>query len=287
MLTDITLGQYYPGNSFLHRMDPRAKILCTMIFIVAIFLANSLWSYLLVTAFILGSIAVSGVPVKMVAKAVKPLWLILVFTLLIHVLTTQGTPIVSFGWFSISEEGVRNGILMTLRLVYLIAFSSLLTYTTSPIVLTDGIEALLTPWKRIGVPAHELAMMMTIALRFIPTLLEETDRIMKAQSSRGADFTTGNLWQRAKSMVPLLVPLFISAFRRADDLATAMEARCYRGGEGRTKMHQLIYTWRDGAAFAAVAVVTAASQACGISCNKQRACAAWPHGLLMRRHRQP
>ena len=257
MLTDITLGQYYPGNSFLHRMDPRAKILCTMIFIVAIFLANSLWSYLLVTAFILGSIAVSGVPVKMVAKAVKPLWLILVFTLLIHVLTTQGTPIVSFGWFSISEEGVRNGILMTLRLVYLIAFSSLLTYTTSPIVLTDGIEALLTPWKRIGVPAHELAMMMTIALRFIPTLLEETDRIMKAQSSRGADFTTGNLWQRAKSMVPLLVPLFISAFRRADDLATAMEARCYRGGEGRTKMHQLIYTWRDGAAFA-VAVVTAA-----------------------------
>lgn len=257
MLTDITLGQYYPGNSFLHRMDPRAKILCTMIFIVAIFLANSLWSYLLVTAFILGSIAVSGVPVKMVAKAVKPLWLILVFTLLIHVLTTQGTPIVSFGWFSISEEGVRNGILMTLRLVYLIAFSSLLTYTTSPIVLTDGIEALLTPWKRIGVPAHELAMMMTIALRFIPTLLEETDRIMKAQSSRGADFTTGNLWQRAKSMVPLLVPLFISAFRRADDLATAMEARCYRGGEGRTKMHQLIYTWRDGAAFAAVAVVTA------------------------------
>lgn len=258
MLTDITLGQYYPGNSFLHRMDPRAKILCTMIFIVAIFLANSLWSYLLVTAFILGSIAVSGVPVKMVAKAVKPLWLILVFTLLIHVLTTQGTPIVSFGWFSISEEGVRNGILMTLRLVYLIAFSSLLTYTTSPIVLTDGIEALLTPWKRIGVPAHELAMMMTIALRFIPTLLEETDRIMKAQSSRGADFTTGNLWQRAKSMVPLLVPLFISAFRRADDLATAMEARCYRGGEGRTKMHQLIYTWRDGAAFAVVAVVTAA-----------------------------
>lgn len=147
---------------------------------------------------------------------------------------------------------------MTLRLVYLIAFSSLLTYTTSPIVLTDGIEALLMPFRRIGVPAHELAMMMTIALRFIPTLLEETDRIMKAQSSRGADFTTGNLWQRAKSMVPLLVPLFISAFRRADDLATAMEARCYRGGEGRTKMHQLMYTARDGAAFAAVVIVTAA-----------------------------
>lgn len=146
---------------------------------------------------------------------------------------------------------------MTLRLVFLIAFSSLLTYTTSPIVLTDGIEALLMPFKRFGVPAHELAMMMTIALRFIPTLLEETDRIMKAQSSRGADFVNGNLWQRAKNMVPLLVPLFISAFRRADDLATAMEARCYRGGEGRTKMHQLAYTWRDRNAFLAVILVTA------------------------------
>ncbi len=258
MLTDITLGQYYPGRSFLHQMDPRAKILCTMIFIAAIFLANAPIPYVLVTAFILASIFVSGVPVKMVAKAVKPLWIILIFTMAIHVISTPGTPVVSFGWFYISEEGVRNGVLMTLRLVYLIAFSSLLTYTTSPIVLTDGIEALLKPFRRIGVPAHELAMMMTIALRFIPTLLEETDRIMKAQASRGADFTTGNIWQRAKSLVPLLVPLFISAFRRADDLATAMEARCYRGGEGRTKLHQLVYTWRDGAAFAAVIAVTAA-----------------------------
>lgn len=256
MLTDITLGQYYPGHSFLHQMDPRAKILCTMIFIVAIFLANGAVPYLLVTAFILGSIAISGVPFKMVAKAVKPLWIILIFTMLIHVISTPGEPLISFGWFYISVEGVKNGVLMTLRLVYLIAFSSLLTYTTSPIVLTDGIEALLNPFRRIGVPAHELAMMMTIALRFIPTLLEETDRIMKAQSSRGADFTTGNIWQRAKSLVPLLVPLFISAFRRADDLATAMEARCYRGGEGRTKMHQLIYTWRDGTAFGAVIAVT-------------------------------
>lgn len=258
MLTDITLGQYYPGRSFLHQMDPRAKILCTMIFICAIFLANDLWTYLLVTAFIGAAVAVSGVPVKMVWKAVKPLWVILLFTLLIHILTTKGTEIFSWGWITISEEGVRNGVLMTLRLVYLIAFSSLLTYTTSPIVLTDGIEALLSPFKKIGVPAHELAMMMTIALRFIPTLLEETDRIMKAQASRGADFSTGNLWQRAKSMVPLLVPLFISAFRRADDLATAMEARCYRGGEGRTKMRELRYTWRDGAAFGAVLLVTAA-----------------------------
>ena len=180
MLTDITLGQYYPGDSFLHRMDPRAKILCTMIFICAIFLANNPWSYLLVTVFTLGCIMISGVSPVMVWKAVKPLWVILVFTLLIHVLTTPGEEIFGYGFIHISEEGLRNGLFMTLRLVFLIGFSSLLTYTTSPIVLTDGIEALLNPFRRFGVPAHELAMMMTIALRFIPTLLEETDRIMKA-----------------------------------------------------------------------------------------------------------
>lgn len=257
MLTDITLGQYYPGDSFLHRMDPRAKILCTMIFIVAIFLANNLWSYLLVAGSTFLAIAMSGVPASLIWKAIKPLWIILVFTMGIHVLTTPGNELFTWKFIHISEEGIRNGLIMTLRLVFLIAFSSLLTYTTSPIVLTDGIEALLMPFKRFGVPAHELAMMMTIALRFIPTLLEETDRIMKAQSSRGADFVNGNLWQRAKNMVPLLVPLFISAFRRADDLATAMEARCYRGGEGRTKMHQLAYTWRDRNAFLAVILVTA------------------------------
>lgn len=257
MLTDMTLGQYYPGNSFLHKMDPRAKILCTMIFICAIFLANNPWSYLVVTLFTALCISLSGVPFRLIVKAVKPLWVILVFTLVIHLLTTPGTEIFRLGPVKIAEEGVRNGVFMTLRLVFLIAFSSLLTYTTSPIVLTDGIEALLMPFRRFGVPAHELAMMMTIALRFIPTLLEETDRIMKAQSSRGADFTAGNIWQKAKSMVPLLVPLFISAFRRADDLATAMEARCYRGGEGRTKMHRLVYTGNDRIAFAAVLVVVA------------------------------
>ena len=257
MLTDMTLGQYYPGNSFLHKMDPRAKILCTMIFICAIFLANNPWSYLVVTLFTALCISLSGVPFRLIVKAVKPLWVILVFTLVIHLLTTPGTEIFRFGPVKITEEGVGNGVFMTLRLVFLIAFSSLLTYTTSPIVLTDGIEALLMPFRRFGVPAHELAMMMTIALRFIPTLLEETDRIMKAQSSRGADFTAGNIWQKAKSMVPLLVPLFISAFRRADDLATAMEARCYRGGEGRTKMHRLVYTGNDRIAFVAVLVVVA------------------------------
>lgn len=257
MLTDMTLGQYYPGNSFLHKMDPRAKILCTMIFICAIFLANNPWSYLVVTLFTALCISLSGVPFRLIVKAVKPLWVILVFTLVIHLLTTPGTEIFRLGPVKITEEGVRNGVFMTLRLVFLIAFSSLLTYTTSPIVLTDGIEALLMPFRRFGVPAHELAMMMTIALRFIPTLLEETDRIMKAQSSRGADFTAGNIWQKAKSMVPLLVPLFISAFRRADDLATAMEARCYRGGEGRTKMHKLVYTGNDRIAFAVTLTVLA------------------------------
>lgn len=258
MLTDMTLGQYYPGHSYLHQMDPRAKILCTMIFIVAIFLANNLYSYVVVAGFTFLAIALSGVPAKMIWKAIKPLWVILVFTMLIHILTTPGAEIFSWKFIHISEEGIRNGIVMTLRLVFLIAFSSLLTYTTSPIVLTDGIEDLLMPFRRFGVPAHELAMMMTIAVRFIPTLLEETDRIMKAQSSRGADFVNGNLWQRAKNMIPLLVPLFISAFRRADDLATAMEARCYRGGEGRTKMHQLSYTWRDRNAFIAIVLVTGA-----------------------------
>lgn len=257
MLTDITLGQYYPGNSFLHRMDPRAKIICTMIFITAIFIAESFWSYLLVTAFLLMTISVSGVPIKLIVKAIKPLWFILVFTFIIHLFTTPGTTLFYAGIIHITRDGIIRGTYMTLRLVYLIAFSSLLTYTTSPIVLTDGIEALLTPWKRFGVPAHELAMMMSIALRFIPTLLEETDRIMKAQASRGADFTTGNLMHRVKSMIPVLVPLFISAFRRADELATAMEARCYRGGEGRTKMHQLQYTGRDSIGFAAVVAVTA------------------------------
>ena len=257
MLTDITLGQYYPGNSFLHRMDPRAKIICTMIFITAIFIAESFWSYLLVTAFLLMTISVSGVPIKLIVKAIKPLWFILVFTFIIHLFTTPGTTLFYAGIIHITRDGIIRGTYMTLRLVYLIAFSSLLTYTTSPIVLTDGIEALLTPWKRFGVPAHELAMMMSIALRFIPTLLEETDRIMKAQASRGADFTTGNLMHRAKSMIPVLVPLFISAFRRADELAAAMEARCYRGGEGRTKMHQLQYTGRDNIGFAAVVAVTA------------------------------
>lgn len=257
MLKDITLGQYFPGTSFLHQLDPRCKIIATLIVIVAIFLAESLPAYGLITVFILLCFFISHLPLKLILKSLKPLWVIIILTMGIHVFTTSGTVIWQWGILHITWEGIRQGALMTARLIYLIVFSSLLTYTTSPIVLTDGIEHLLNPFRRIGVPAHELAMMMTIALRFIPTLLEETDRIMKAQTARGANFTSGSIMQRGRNMIPLLVPLFVSAFRRADDLATAMEARCYRGGEGRTRMHKLAYTFRDTIAMIVVIGLTA------------------------------
>ena len=257
MLKDITLGQYFPGTSFLHQLDPRCKIIATLIVIVAIFLAESLPAYGLITVFILLCFFISHLPLKLILKSLKPLWVIIILTMGIHVFTTSGTVIWQWGILHITWEGIRQGALMTARLIYLIVFSSLLTYTTSPIVLTDGIEHLLNPFRRIGVPAHELAMMMTIALRFIPTLLEETDRIMKAQTARGANFTSGSILQRGRNMIPLLVPLFVSAFRRADDLATAMEARCYRGGEGRTRMHELAYTFRDTIAMIVVIGLTA------------------------------
>lgn len=257
MLKDITLGQYFPGTSFLHQLDPRCKIIATLIVIVAIFLAGSLPAYGLITVFILLCFFISHLPLKLILKSLKPLWVIIILTMGIHVFTTSGTVIWQWGILHITWEGIRQGALMTARLIYLIVFSSLLTYTTSSIVLTDGIEHLLNPFRRIGVPAHELAMMMTIALRFIPTLLEETDRIMKAQTARGANFTSGSIMQRGRNMIPLLVPLFVSAFRRADDLATAMEARCYRGGEGRTRMHELAYTFRDTIAMIVVIGLTA------------------------------
>lgn len=257
MLKDITLGQYFPGTSFLHQLDPRCKIIATLIVIVAIFLAESLPAYGLITVFILLCFFLSHLPLKLILKSLKPLWVIIILTMGIHVFTTSGTVIWQWGILHITWEGIRQGALMTARLIYLIVFSSLLTYTTSPIVLTDGIEHLLNPFRRVGVPAHELAMMMTIALRFIPTLLEETDRIMKAQTARGANFTSGSIMQRGRNMIPLLVPLFVSAFRRADDLATAMEARCYRGGEGRTRMHELAYTFRDTIAMIVVIGLTA------------------------------
>jgi len=253
MLSEITLGQYFPGNSFVHRLDPRTKILATLIYIIAIFLADTTLAYGILIGFAALVVTVSKLPVGMVLKSLKPIWIIILITMVIHMFTAPGETVV-FTWkiFKITEEGLILGTKMALRLILLLLFSSVLTFTTSPIVLTDGIEKLLRPFKAIGVPAHELAMMMTIALRFIPTLLEETDRIMKAQTARGADFSSGNLLERAKNMLPLLVPLFVSAFRRAEELAIAMESRCYRGGEGRTRMHELAYKSIDYTAFGAV-----------------------------------
>lgn len=256
-MMDITIGQYYPGTSIIHKLDPRTKIICTLIFISAVFLAKTYVGYAAIAAFVALVLAMARLPLRLVIKSVKPLWIIILLTMLVHFFTAKGEAIWSWWILSITQEGLDLGIMMSLRLVFLILFSSLLTFTTSPIVLTDGIETLLRPFKKIGVPAHELAMMMTIALRFIPTLLEETDKIMKAQTSRGADFASGNLVKKAKNLVPLLVPLFISAFRRADDLATAMEARCYRGGDGRTRMHVLQFAGRDKGAFVTVVVFVA------------------------------
>ena len=249
-MLDITLGQYYPGNSFIHRLDPRTKILSTLLLIVAVFLANTAVGYAALCAMVLFIILVSGLPFMLVLKSVKPLLFIIVLTLVLHAVMGQGEHVLyQWKFIKVTEEGLQLGVQMAMRLILLLMISSILTFTTSPIVLTDGIEALLRPFRVIGVPAHELAMMMTIALRFIPTLMEETDRIIKAQTARGADFSGGNLLVRAKNMLPILVPLFISAFRRADDLAVAMEARCYRGGEGRTRMHQLAYRSGDIMAF--------------------------------------
>ena len=249
-MLDITLGQYYPGNSFIHRLDPRTKILSTLLLIIAVFLANTAVGYAALCAMVLFIILISGLPFMLVLKSVKPLLFIIVLTLVLHVVMGQGEHVLyQWKFIRVTEEGLQLGIQMAMRLILLLMISSILTFTTSPIVLTDGIEALLRPFRVIGVPAHELAMMMTIALRFIPTLMEETDRIIKAQTARGADFSGGNLLVRAKNMLPILVPLFISAFRRADDLAVAMEARCYRGGEGRTRMHQLAYRSGDVMAF--------------------------------------
>ena len=256
MLKDVTLGQFFPGTSIVHRLDPRCKLLMTVVYIAALFTAENYVPYAAMLVVTGVCIALSRIPLKVILRGLKPLWIIIVLTMVIHMFTGQGENVI-FSWkfFKVTQEGLEMGLKMSMRLILLLLISSILTFTTSPIVLTDGIEALLRPFKRFGVPAHELAMMMTIALRFIPTLLEETDRIMKAQTARGADFSSGNLMQRAKNMLPLLIPLFISAFRRADDLAVAMEARCYRGGEGRSRMHELVYYGRDYAALAIVFVL--------------------------------
>lgn len=239
MLKNITIGQYFPGETIIHRLDPRVKLVATVAFILALFFINSFYPYILVVAFIFGVIKLSKVPVRYVIKGLKPLFLIISITFLINLFMTKGEILFELGPLDITKEGLMQATFMALRLIFLVMGTSLLTLTTSPISLTDGIERLLKPFSKIGLPAHELAMMMTIALRFIPTLLEETDKIMKAQMARGADFESGNIMNRAKSLVPLLVPLFVSAFRRADELAMAMEARCYRGGENRTRMKEL------------------------------------------------
>lgn len=240
MIKDITLGQYIPGYSMLHNADPRTKIILTFLFMIVIFLIKTYIGFAAMTFFILLAIVLSGIPVKYTLKGLKPILVIIIFTMVINIFSTSGTPVFTAGILqNITYEGINTAIIMALRLMLLIIGASLLTLTTTPILLTDGIEKLLHPFKKLGLPAHELAMMMTIALRFIPTLLEETDKIMKAQTARGADFDTGNLVQRAKSFIPVLVPLFVSAFRRADELATAMESRCYRGSIGRTRMRQL------------------------------------------------
>ena len=251
MLKDITLGQYFPGNSVIHRLDPRTKLIMLVVYIVSLFTAVSWLSYALPLVFLAVCIAVSGVPLKSFVRGLKPLLFILIFTAALNLFFTvgEGEPLVHFWVITIYTEGIVRALLMLLRIVLLIAGTFLLTYTTSPISLTDGLEALLAPLKVIKVPVHELSMMMCIALRFIPTLIEETDKIMSAQKARGADFETGKLMDRVKSLVPILVPLFIGAFRRADDLATAMECRCYQGGEGRTKMKLLRYRRYDYFAF--------------------------------------
>ena len=253
MLKDITLGQYFPGSSVIHRLDPRTKLISVVIYIVALFCAESWVSYGVMLAFLLAAITISGIPPKSIVRGMKPLIVILIFTGVLNLFYTDtGRVLVRFWKLSITDDGLKRAILMTGRILMLISGTFLLTYTTSPIALTDGLESLLNPLKKLHVPVHELSMMMCIALRFIPTLIEETDKIMKAQTARGADFESGNLLKRVKNMIPLLVPLFVSAFRRADDLAMAMEARCYHGGEGRTKMKPLTYARRDYIAYTVI-----------------------------------
>ena len=247
-LKDITLGQYFPGNSLLHRFDPRSKILFTVLFIAAIFLCKGLVSYGITLLILLMMIGISKVQPRVFLKGMKPVVFIVVCTAILNLFYTSGTVLWSWGILKITEEGIWKAGFMVLRILMLIACTLLLTYTTSPILLTDGLEKLLRPLKKLHFPVHELSMMMSIALRFIPTLIQETDKIISAQKARGANFDDGNLFQRAKAMVPLLVPLFVSSFRRADELATAMECRCYHGGQGRTKLHQLHYHSRDAVA---------------------------------------
>ena len=243
MLRDITLGQYFPGNTVVHRLDARTKLILVIVYIVALFQANGWVGYAVVTAVTLACMALSKIKPSNMFKGIKPMLVIIILTAALNIFYTQGTPIRP-GWI-ITWEGIARAVQMVLRIVLLISGTFLLTYTTSPIALTDGLELLMNPLKKIKVPVHEMTIMMSMALRFIPTLISETDKIMSAQKARGADFETGSLVQRAKALLPILVPLFVSAFKRADELAVAMESRCYHGGEGRTRMKQLHMQKRD------------------------------------------
>lgn len=255
MLSDMTLGQFFPGDSVLHRLDPRVKIILLLVMIVSLFLFDTPGCYGVMAAFCALAAAASGLPMRTLFRSLKPLWWILLFTFVIHAFNTPGETMASVWIFDMTREGAVRGFFMSLRFALIIFLSSLLTLTTSPLALTDGMEALMRPFAGLGLPAHELAMMTTIALRFVPTLIEETDRIIKAQEARGADFSSGNILRRAQGFAPILIPLFISSFRRADELATAMEARCYRGGSGRTHMKSLQVARLDFFAMGAAAVM--------------------------------
>jgi len=264
MLKNITLGQYIPGKSLLHRADPRTKMIWIIVLMVAVFATNNIYCYIMMIALTGIILAISEVPVSYTLRGIKPLLIILIITFIVNIFTYPGTKVLlNIGVLKVTLEGVVQSIIVAIRLSLIVVLGSILTLTTTPIALTDGLESLFKPLKKLKVPVHEMSMMMSIALRFIPTLMEETDRIIKAQASRGADFDTGNLLERAKSFIPVLIPLFVSAFKRAEDLATAMESRCYRGGEGRTRMKQLAYTAVDAkislfmAAFLIVFVLTA------------------------------
>ena len=252
MLRDITIGQYYPADSVIHRLDPRVKLFATLFYVISLFCVKGVVGFAVVTVALVTVIMLSSVPFKFMVKGLKAIMILMVITALFNAFLTPGEVMFSFWIFEVTKEGLTNAVLMTFRLIYLILGTSIMTLTTTPNQLTDGLEKALRPLNKIKVPVHAIAMMMSIALRFIPILIEETDKIMKAQMARGADFENGNMLKRVKNMIPLLVPLFVSAFRRADDLAMAMEARCYNGGAGRTKMKPLTYVRRDYIAYAVV-----------------------------------
>lgn len=257
MIRDITLGQYFPGESAIHRLDPRVKIIATLLFIIELFIVDNFIGFAIAAVYLGAVIAVSRVPLSFIVRGLKPVIIILLFTFALNIFMVDGQIIWQWKFIHITVEGVRLAVFMAIRIILLLIGSSMLTLCTRPLSLTDGIERLLSPFKKIGLPAHEIAMMMTIALRFIPTLLEETDKIMKAQQARGADFESGGLIQKAKALIPILVPLFVSAFRIAMDLAMAMESRCYRGGEHRTRMHEMKLKGMDWAAIAFLVVFLA------------------------------